>query len=136
MDCQSEQTHDHRARKHRDMIRLWDGRVLVFVGMQVVQDASIFLWVSDDGLTVHWQPRKQTQERAVGYVTARYIDRRPSLADLGLVCAAFFRDDTPVMVVRSDAETLGVMESATGWPAAVLVARLVQGDDPRLTPSA
>jgi hypothetical protein len=119
------------SRTHWNTIQLQDGRVLVFVGIQIVDEDAMFLWVSDDGLTVHWIPMLTTQGRRVGYLTVCYVDQRPALQDLAVVGAAFFHDDTRVRLVRSEPEMLGLMEATQGWRVTELAASLARG---RATP--
>ena len=86
----------------------------------------MFLWIGDDDLTVHWTPHMKTYGHPIGYLTVRYLDRRPSLDDLALVGAAFFADETRVIVLRSDPEALALIESTTGRRMADLAVSAVR----------
>jgi hypothetical protein len=115
-------------------IPLLDGRLLVYVGVQVPDDLPIVLWMSDDGLVV-----QHTQVETVGppatYVTVRYADQPPMQQDLAVVCAAFFPPDARVVVLGTDEHLGRLVESPEGQRCTDLVAALLRSDDPSITPS-
>jgi hypothetical protein len=125
--------HTHQNTQART-IPLLDGRLLVYVGVQVPDDLPIVLWMSDDGLVV-----QHTQIETVGppatYVTVRYAERPPTRQDLAVVCAAFFPPDTRVVVLDSDGHLGRLVESPDGQRCTDLVAALLRSDDPSSTSS-
>ncbi len=113
---------------------LLDGRLLLYVGVQVPDDLPIVLWMSDDGLLVQ-QTEIETAGPPARYVTVRYAERPPTPVDLTVVCAALFPPDARVVVLDSDGQNGRLVESPEGQPCTDLVAALLRSDDPSITPS-
>ncbi len=113
---------------------LLDGRLLVYVGVQVPDDLPIVLWMSDDGLLVQ-HTQIETAGQPATYVTVRYTERPSTPQDLAVVCAAFFAPDTRVLVLDGDGHLGRLVESPDGQRCTDLVAALLRGDQSWMTPS-
>jgi len=90
--------------------------------------------MSDDGLLVQ-QTEIETAGQPAKYVTVRYAEWPPTVADLAVVCAAFFPPDARVVVLDTDGQLGRLVVSPEGQRCTDLVPALLRSDHPPITPS-